>query len=129
MTNSGPLTATGVVVINQLPAGASVLSMSSGCVASGMAVTCGVASLEAGAAASFTITVRWSVSGPVYDYASVTLDQVNTADSAQRQVAFGSAPSVPEVADAPLPAWSYLLLAAGLLYQALRRRAASALRG
>ena len=116
ISNAGPLTATNVVVTNQLPDGAAVLSVSGGCSVASAVVTCSTASLAAGAALSFSISVRWSVTGPVYDSASVILDQVNIADVALRQVAIGSVDAGPAIVDAPLPPWSYLLLATGLLY-------------
>jgi uncharacterized repeat protein (TIGR01451 family) len=125
VTNSGPLTATGIAVTDQLPLGATVISASSGCSVSSGVVTCRFASLAASTMVTFTITVRWSASGPVYDTASVALDQINSAAPWQQQLAFGTpSGSDDAVADAPLPLWSYALLAAALFYSGVGRRIA-----
>jgi uncharacterized repeat protein (TIGR01451 family) len=110
--NNGPLVATQVAVTDTLPTLATFVSASAGCSASGSTVTCQVASLAVSASASFTITVQWTGSGPVYDSASVSADQINGSPS-QGSVAFGTPPAVAEVP--VLPAWAAALLAATLL--------------
>jgi uncharacterized repeat protein (TIGR01451 family) len=113
--NNGPLIATQVTVTDSLPSLAAFVSASSGCSASGATVTCVVASLAAGASASFSITVQWTGSGPVYDIASVSADQINGTPS-QSSVAFGTPPADLAQADIPvLPVWAAALLAAALL--------------
>lgn len=113
--NNGPLVATQVTITDRLPTLATFVSASSGCSASGATVTCLVASLAVNASASFTITVRWSGSGPVYDTASVSADQIN-ATPTQGSVAFGTPPAGVAEADIPvLPTWAAVLLAATLV--------------
>jgi uncharacterized repeat protein (TIGR01451 family) len=122
--NNGPLVATQVTITDTLPSLAAFVSASSGCSASGATVTCQVASLAVNASASFTITVRWTGSGPVYDSASATAEQID-ATPAQANVAFGSPPS-PALAQADvpiLPVWAMALLAGALLLAASRPRA------
>jgi uncharacterized repeat protein (TIGR01451 family) len=116
-SNSGPLIATNVTVTDTLPAGATFVSASSGCsYASGTGtVTCVAASVASGAAPSFTITVRWTFSGAVYDTATVKADQNDSANGSQQQVAFGAAPSDVQTSDGPLPLWAYVLLAVSLV--------------
>lgn len=117
-TNGGPLLATNVSVTDALPPGAEFVSASPGCAFASGVVTCSAVSLGVGANITFTLTVRWDVSGPVFDSAAVTTDQINSAPSGQTMVAFGNASS--ESGDAPLPLWSYALLALGLLVLAVR---------
>jgi hypothetical protein len=52
------------------------------------------------------------VSGPVYDTAGITADQLDTAPSSQQMLAFGSEPT--ENGDAPLPLWAYVALGLAL---------------
>lgn len=121
VTNNGPLAATSVVIKDSLPALAAFVSATGGCSATGAIVTCPAGSLAAGASASFTISVRWTGSGPVYDLASVSADQADPAPAGS-SLAFGSAPE--PSADVPvLPAWASAALAIALL-RASRRRAA-----
>ncbi len=129
VTNSGPLAATDIRVVDVLPVGANVTSMSSGCTRSGRTVTCLAANLGVGSSVTFTILVSWAITGPVYDSATVFADQPNT--SMQQAIAFGTAPSMP--VDGPLPEWAYALLALGLAGIAVlrlqRRERAEALAG
>ena len=122
-TNSGPLLATDVSVMDTLPSGATFVSASSGCTFTSGIVTCSAASLGVGANITFTITVRWNISGPVYDTAAVAADQINSAAPGQQTLAFGS-PPVP-TGDAPLPPWAYVLLAIGLFLLAMRQSPAA----
>ncbi len=117
VTNNGPLIATGVRVTNTLPAGATFVSASSGCTHAAGIVTCTSASLAAGSALTFTINVLWVSSGPVYDTATMVMDQSNSASTGQQQLAFGTPPQNPasNSGDAPLPLWFYGLLAAALI--------------
>ncbi len=115
--NAGPLIATDVVVTDNLPAQA-IFQSASGCTAAGAVVSCPIATLDVGASMSFTITVRWSGAGPVYDSAVAASDQLNPAPAAGA-LAFGVAP--PALADVPLPAWSIGLLVGALLLAAVRQ--------
>ena len=120
VTNSGPLDATGVKVVDTLPAGAVFKSASSGCTYTAPYVTCMVGAVATGASVTLTITVSWNTTGAVYDSATVTTDQVNT--SSQQSTSLGVAPPV---GDAPLPIWAYALLG-GAVYWVGRRRLAPA---
>lgn len=70
-----------------------------------------------GVATSFDIVVQWTFTGSVYDSASVSADQANTA-SAGGVVSFGTPP---EDGDAPLPLWAYALLGMGLFTLTIKR--------
>ncbi len=120
VTDSGPLAATDVVVTDTLPAGASLVSKSAGCTSSGSTVTCALGSLAAGGHDTVVLNVKWTVSGAVYDSASVRSDEVNTASAAAQTLAFGAAPSGNST-DGPLPPWSYGLLAISMGVIARRR--------
>jgi uncharacterized repeat protein (TIGR01451 family) len=119
VTDSGPLAATDVVVTDTLPAGATLVSNSSGCTLAGSTLSCKVGTLLAGGNATVTINVKWTTSGAVYDSASVSSDQVNTAATAQQTLAFGAPPQ--NSSDGPLPVWSYALLAISLGFIGRRR--------
>lgn len=54
--------------------------------------------------------MRWTSTSAVYDSASISADQSNTA-AGGGSVSFGVPP---EEGDAPLPAWAYALLGVGL---------------
>ncbi len=114
VSNGGPLIATDVRVTDALPSGATFSSASSGCSDSNAIVTCTVGSIVAGGNVSFTISVHWTASGPVYDSASLTLDQVDSSSSGQ-QLAFGTPPPPDDAGNGPLPLWSYAMLAMALL--------------
>jgi uncharacterized repeat protein (TIGR01451 family) len=117
--NTGPLIATNVVVTDSLPALAVFVS-GPGCSAAGATVSCTIASLAVGASISFTINVRWSGSGAVYDSATASGDQIDPVP-ALATVAFGTPPGGGAVAaDVPLPPWSLLLLATVLAAAGLR---------
>lgn len=120
VTNSGPLAATTVKLTDTLPAGATFKSASTGCTFTSPDVTCSIGNLAVNASMTITITVTWNTSGSVYDVATVTADQADT--SSQQTLAFGTAPVL--TTDAPLPIWTYVLLAIALL--ALARRSLGA---
>ena len=82
-------------------------------------MSCKVGTLLAGGKATVTINVKWTMSGAVYDSASVSSDQVNTAAAAQQSLAFGAPPQ--NSSDGPLPVWSYALLAISLGFIGRRR--------
>jgi uncharacterized repeat protein (TIGR01451 family) len=126
VTDSGPLTATGVVLTDTLPAGAVLASTSPGCTLAASTLTCAVGTLAAGGKATVTINVKWTVSGPVYDSASVSSDQANSAAAAQQSLAFGTAPA--NVSDGPIPPWAYVLLAILMGFIARRGLEPSAIR-
>ncbi|HUN24749.1 MAG TPA: S8 family serine peptidase [Steroidobacteraceae bacterium] len=123
--NGGPLLATDVVVTDALPQGATFVSASPGCSFAGATVICRVSSLASGDDVTFTINVSWTVTGAVYDTASLAADQTDTAPPSQQMLAFGAAPASTAIGDAPLPVWSYLALAVALgAIAAARQRAA-----
>lgn len=108
VTDGGPLAATDVVLTDTLPAGATLVSSSSGCTLQGATVTCVLGSLAAGGHATVTLNVKWNTSGAVYDTASLSSDQINTAAPAQQSLAIGVPPE--NVSDGPIPLWAYGLL-------------------
>ncbi len=121
VTDSGPLTATNVVLTDTLPAGATFVSASSGCTLVSGSVRCVLGTLANGAHATISINVRWTVSGAVYDSASVSADQLNSAPAVQQTLAFGIAPE--NDSDGPIPPWAYGLLALSMALIARRRLA------
>ena len=118
-SNSGPLAGTNIVVTDTLPAGASFTSGSAGCSVAGLVVTCVLGTLAANSTATVTINVKWTVTGAVYDSASVTSDQINTASGSNQMVSFGTAP--PASSDGPLPPWAYVSLGCSMWLIARRR--------
>lgn len=110
VTDGGPLAATDVKIVDSLPAGATFVSASAGCTYASGIVTCLVASLSADSSQTFDIVVQWTLTGPLYDSASVTADQANTSSGGGT----ASVGSLPVDGDAPLPVWAYALLAMGL---------------
>ena len=114
VTNNGPLTATDIHLTDALPGLASYVSGSTGCTFNGSDVNCVIASLAAGANTTFTITVKWNGNGSVYNIASVTADQINSAPVSQQILAIGTPPATTG-GDVPLPWWAYATLGGGLL--------------
>jgi uncharacterized repeat protein (TIGR01451 family) len=113
-TDGGPLLGTDVVVIDTLPAAASFVSASPACTFSNGTVKCEAASLGAGNSITFTIEVQWTASGPVYDTASISADQTDSAPPAQQFLAFGNGPPDDD-GGGPLPLWANVVLGLGLL--------------
>lgn len=125
-TNSGPLMASDVKIVDTLPAGAEFVSASSGCTYAAGVVTCKAATLGVDANVTFSIVVEWTTTGAVYDGAVVTADQLDTAAPDQETLGFGVAPPASNGGvDGPLPLWAYAGLAALLFAVAVRRQAVS----
>ncbi len=79
-SNAGPDAATGVAIVDTLPAGLSFVSGDPGCGASGQTVTCPVGALASGATATRQIVVRAAISAgdqAVTNNASVRGDQAD----------------------------------------------------
>ena len=120
VTDGGPLAATNMRIVDTLPVTATFVSASAGCTYASGTVTCIAPSLGANSSQTLDIIVQWTVTGPVYDSASVSADQSNTASaSGGGSVSFGQAPRND---DAPLPLWAYALLGLGLFTLAASRR-------
>jgi uncharacterized repeat protein (TIGR01451 family) len=119
VSNGGPLAATAVIVSDALPGGATLVSTPAGCTLTSGTLSCAVGTLASGASSSVTINVKWTVTGPVYDTASVSSDQLNTALTTQQTLAFGTAPF--NATDGPVPPWTYALLALSMTGAARRR--------
>jgi len=119
VTNNGPLAATDVSVFDSLPVGAGFSSGTSGCVVVSGGVKCAVGALAVGASVTVTLSVTFGVTGPVFDAASVSADQSNSAASSQQGVVFGTAPA--QGGDGPLPLWSYGVLGLAFYWLASRR--------
>ena len=117
ITNSGPLTATNIRLVDHLPPQATPRSLPSGCTFASGTVTCIVSTLAAGSAATFSIVVNWTGTGAVSDLATVTADQTDTANSS---VVFGD-PATTQTTDAPLPPWTWALLALTIVYVGRRQ--------
>ena len=117
ITNFGPLTATNIRLVDHLPPQATPQSLPAGCTFAAGTVTCIVSSLAERSAITFSIVVNWTGTGAVSDLATVTADQTDTANSS---VVFGD-PAATQTADAPLPAWTWALLALTLAYVGRRR--------
>jgi len=124
--NAGPLIATEVTVSDVLPVSATFLpsSSSSACSASASNVTCQISSLAVNASTSFTIAVRWSSSGAVYDSASASSDQIDPSPS-MANVAFGTPPPDLAYDNSPLPPWSIALMGAGVAMLLMRPSSAA----
>jgi uncharacterized repeat protein (TIGR01451 family) len=119
VTDSGPLSATGVVVTDSLPAAATFVSASPGCTFASSTVRCVMGTLAAGAHAQITINLTWTSTGPAYDVASVGSDQFNSAPAAQQILTLGTPPG--NSSDGPIPPWSYAMLALSMVLIARRR--------
>jgi hypothetical protein len=109
-----------------LPAGATFVSASPGCTLVSATVRCVLGTLANGAHPTITINVKWTVSGAVYDSASVGSDQINSAPAAQQTLAFGVPPTYSS--DGPVPPWAYVLLALSMGLIARRRLVPAAVR-
>ena len=122
VTNSGLIAATNMTLTDTLPPGAELVSAPSGCSYANHTVTCVTTGLGPNTSQTFNIVVQWTTTGPVYNSASVSSVESNT--SPDSTVAFGT---LPVDGDAPLPAWAYALLGAGLFsLLAFRRKLARA---
>jgi uncharacterized repeat protein (TIGR01451 family)/fimbrial isopeptide formation D2 family protein len=95
--NHGPAAATNVTVTDQLPAGVTFVSGSSGCGAVGTTVTCAVGTLADGASAQVSVTVSVPASlahESIKDTASAAADQQNL-DPANSSASFATTVGVP----------------------------------
>jgi uncharacterized repeat protein (TIGR01451 family) len=102
VSNNGPADATGVVVVDTLPAGVTFVSASAGCVNTADVVTCNVGALAADASITLSITVvAPDVEGDLVNTVVVTGDEtdpdvVNNTDTATTAV-------VPAILEVYLP--------------------------
>ena len=119
-SNSGPLIANNVKIVLPIPVGASLQSASSGCALSGGKVTCSASTLAVNASQTFTVTLLWSIDGPVTVSAAVSADQINSAPAAQQRLTFVETADGGN-GDAPLPLWAWCLLAGALLWLVQRQ--------
>jgi hypothetical protein len=83
-------------------------------------VTCSVSTLAVNASQTYTVTLRWSIDGPVTVSAAVSADQINSAPAAQQQLTFVETADGGN-GDAPLPLWAWCLLAGALLWLVQRQ--------
>jgi uncharacterized repeat protein (TIGR01451 family) len=124
VSNAGTMAASNVTTTVALPAGASFVSASTGCVynANAGGVTCTIASLGAGANTNLQVVAKISAAGSYQTVASTVFNGTDTAvanNVAGTQLTVSAAPSN---ADVPIPAWALVMLGAGLL-GAMKRKA------
>ncbi len=84
VANSGPATATGVVLTDNLPTGVTFISATPSqgtCSHSGGTVTCNVGSIANGASATVTIIATPNTAGTITNSASVTANETDTNSS------------------------------------------------
>jgi uncharacterized repeat protein (TIGR01451 family) len=79
VTNDGPQDATGVTVVDTLPAGVTFVSASVGCTEMGGVVTCDVGDLAAAEVAELTILVTPDMEGLITNSATVTGNELDPA--------------------------------------------------
>jgi uncharacterized repeat protein (TIGR01451 family) len=85
VTNNGPAAATGIQLVESLPAGVTLVPPSdAACAPAGASLSCALADLPAGASHTLTLTLRPSRAGPLSLAARVSSDQAdpNPADNA-----------------------------------------------
>jgi len=124
--NTGPQSATSVVVTLTLPAEASIVTLPEACSVSGASMTCSIGSLASGGNSVLNFTLRWTNTGGVETLTagigSDLPDPVAGDNATSFQVAFESGID----GDVPtLPEWGLILLA-GLLGLAVMRQSAPA---
>lgn len=125
--NAGPADATGVEVIDTLPAEVSFVSVTStqgSCAESGGVVTCDLGTLASGAAATATITVRAKTVGTADDTAAVSANESdpapgNNQESEETEIV-AAVPPIPTVGEWGLLLLALLLAGAGALVLARR---------
>ena len=81
VVNHGSTNATGVIVIDTLPAGVAFISASAGCVQASGVVTCALPNLDYGGEAIVTITVRPTAAGPLTNEAIVACTEHDPANA------------------------------------------------
>jgi uncharacterized repeat protein (TIGR01451 family) len=93
--NSGPAGATGVTVVDTLPAGVNFVSATGGVTPSNGAVTFSVGALAAGATTTLTLVVQPTTTGTIQDTATVSGDQPdpNSSNNTSSATTTVSAPS------------------------------------
>jgi uncharacterized repeat protein (TIGR01451 family) len=124
LTNSGPPTATSVVVKTTVPAGVSLVtgSSSSGCTQSGQTVSCTVGNLSKGSSDSLTLvfqpgnTQAVNLSFSVTAGNGVLFPANDVVAIALTSTSGGAGPT-----DGPLPPWALGMFGAGLIGIASRR--------
>jgi uncharacterized repeat protein (TIGR01451 family) len=90
ITNAGPTLATGVTVTDNIPANVAELGQviaSQGVCAGSLTITCALGSLNVGATATVTVTVRPLVEGALSNTASVVADQSDSNLSSNQATA------------------------------------------
>lgn len=117
VSNDGQTDATGVIIVDTLPSGVSVVNpLPAGCVSNGMTpptITCTVGDLDAGDPdASFTINVRSSTTGLKTNTATVSTNETNVSeDTSDSESTLIVAPAPAE----PIPTvseWGLLMMIA-----------------
>jgi uncharacterized repeat protein (TIGR01451 family) len=105
-TNSGPSTATGVMLTDNLPSGVTFVSASPACSASGSTVTCALGSLSRGGRVVDQIVVRPNSSGKIRNQVSVRANERDPSSSNNSRyvdtTVTGARPAPPPPASADL---------------------------
>jgi len=124
VTNSGPPTATSVMLTTTVPTGLSLVtgSSSSGCTQSGQTVSCTVGNMVKGSTASLSLTFQPSNSQGVNLSFSVTAGNgvLFPADDLLA-ISLPAAGSTTQATDGPLPPWALGILGMGLIAISSRR--------
>src|SRR5262249_34261399 len=77
VTNHGPSTATGVLLVNELPGSVAFVSCSENCSVNGNVLTWFIGTLPDGAGTSISLSVEPTVAGTILNSASVLSDQTD----------------------------------------------------
>ena len=130
VTDSGPQSATGVVVTTLLPSGVSLLTSasSSNCVQSGQTVTCTVGTLAVGGTTALTIVAQSNTSQTVSLTFKATSNNtdLNPADGSKTVSLAATGTTNGNSTDGPMPPWAYVALGLLFIGIASRRRPAGA---
>ena len=120
VTNSGALAASNVIATLNLPLNVNFVSASNGCSQAAGIVTCSLISLASGGSTSFNVSVTPLIAAALSAQASVstssTENSITNNNAVVSTVVNPIAVQVVADGDAPLPLWSLMMLALGLMF-------------
>ncbi|HUO43543.1 MAG TPA: S8 family serine peptidase [Burkholderiales bacterium] len=124
--NSGPQTATNVVVTLTLPAQASVVSLPSSCAANGSIITCALGALADGGSVPLTLQITWNNANGTESLSAGISSDLPDPVPADNTAGFQALVQSSNQDIPALPLWSQWLLAAALLMSlaSLQRKSA-----